>query len=568
MSNSSAKGSILLKILILVCIALLIAVIKIPNQIWSEEEFEKNRAIENMTSIYEAEKYYFRLKKTYTTDPAELIRVVRNDSSLIKLNQIVNYTHSLRNIIDSYLAVPYIKNLGIVKENIESILEDIDVNARYLRADEGIKNEAEDLKIKISDLKNESSFAYFVKTTNYLDSLKQLRRDMSDFSLQTASARSSAITDTLQKLLSMVEIEKVNTTWDPLDKRFQAFVKTITYTPNVAQSTNVHDRVGDFRSKITKAMAAINSGNMSTDMQTTAKVNKELLDIYQVFLKDFITTTRTALYSLSNEDSMILHLTEDNFYSPVHPENEMQYKIIIDSDSVGVKVESPVLFTRLSERVKPVVETSKGLPFIPYFQAYLDSVDGIMAKAAVIKKRLRKNTDIFIKNKEMEEVVKKLPTTSEMDAFQSFNGFVETAGTTQSYSTIKDHLESSLTGIRILKQMYADKMFPNIDSLHNDLLDHLTEYNEILSKVRRLPRDITNFEKEMEALSNINANMKSVPSSIVDEKLIPIENEIAVLFQYASEGDTEPVLAVFNKKVQNFGYIYQDSKSWEESKDK
>jgi hypothetical protein len=167
----------------------------------------------------------------------------------------------------------------------------------------------------------------------------------------------------------------------------------------------------------------------------------------------------------------------------------------------------------------------------------------------------------------MEEVVKKLPTTAEMEAFNKFNGFVTVAGNTESYSTIKNHLESALSGIRILKQMYAEKMFPNVDSLHQDITGHLTEYNEILAKVRRLPRGIKNFEKEIEALDSLHENIKSVSSSIVDQKLVPLENEIASLFQYASEGDSEPVLGVFKKKIQNFGYIYKDVKSWEEEKE-
>ena len=100
------------------------------------------------------------------------------------------------------------------------------------------------------------------------------------------------------------------------------------YTEKVAQSTNVHDRVDDFRSKIEKAVNELNSGNIATDMQSTARISNELREIYQEFLKDFIVTTRAAQYSLSVEDSMILHLTEDNFYSPVG--QQLQYKIIVE----------------------------------------------------------------------------------------------------------------------------------------------------------------------------------------------------------------------------------------------
>lgn len=563
MSNTSAKGSIFLKILILLCLVLLVAVIRIPNQIWNEEEREQKIARDNITSIYEALQFYHRINGSYTSEPAELIRVVRNDSSLIKLQTVVNYTQELGNTINNYMSIPYIDALYTISENVNSILKDIDVNTRYLRIDENVLNEAKDLKLELSALNNEIEFENYVKATHYLDSLRQLRRNLSDFTLQTASARSSAMTDTLQQILGMVEIDKINTTWSTLEPRFVKLIRTIMYH-EIAKSTSVHDRIDEFREDISKALRTINKKNIEADIQKASEINDQLAALYQKFLKDFIITGRSAQYRMSTEDSMVLHLTEDNFYSPVHPEKQMEYIILIDEDSNSVKVESPVLLDELKSKLEPVLVECKQLEFIPYFEAYLDTVDSVMNKAAEIKKRMRKNTDIFIKNKELEEVVNKISGVSEFKAYENLNTFIEKAGPSKSYSNIETYLENALNGIRIFKKMYAESFFPNIDTLHQDLMRHLREYNEILSEVRRLPRDITNFEDQMNALSDLVDKMKGVPPSIAEEKIIPIENDIAELLKFAVEGDTETVYGVFKKKIVNFGYIHKDFKSWEE----
>lgn len=564
MSNSSAKGSILLKILILICIAMLIAVIKIPDQIWTEENNERSTAIENITSIYESLKYYHRITGDYTTDPAELIRVVRKDSSLLQQQQVVNYTQELRETIDSYLKIPYISALAKMEENVRSILEDIEINTRYLKINQDILNEAEDLKIKLAELHNDGEFPYYVKASTYLDSLIQIRRDLSDYTLQTASARFAAMTDTLQKVLGMIELDKIEARWMPLDKRFETFVRTVMYTDEVKETTNVHDRIADFKKKITTSLQSIQAGKMEADIEKAGQVTDALKSIYQEFLKDFIITSRTAQYSLSKEDSMVLHLTEDNFYSPVHPERQLQYRILIDPDSGGVKVESPVLLESLHEKIKPLLAETRQLPFMPSYKAYLDTVDSIMSKTAAIKKRLRKNTDIFIKNKEIEEVYKKIPGISEFEAYYKVIGFLETADSSESFSEIKEHLENCLTGIRIYRQMYSENLFPNIDSLNKDLMGHLQEYNQILADVRRLPKDITNFENEILSLQQLIADIKNVPAGVVEQQIIPIENDVAVALKFAVDGDTEPVYGIFSKNIENFGYIYKDFKSWEE----
>ena len=96
MSKSEGKGSIILKLLILILIVALIFAIQIPSNVWEQEESEIETARDNMMSIYESELFYRKTSGKFTTDPAELITAVRQDSSILQQQTIVNYTKQLR----------------------------------------------------------------------------------------------------------------------------------------------------------------------------------------------------------------------------------------------------------------------------------------------------------------------------------------------------------------------------------------------------------------------------------------------------------------------------------------
>jgi hypothetical protein len=47
-------------------------------------------------------------------------------------------------------------------------------------------------------------------------------------------------------------------------------------------------------------------------------------------------------------------------------------------------------------------------------------------------------------------------------------------------------------------------------------------------------------------------------------KMKKIEENLGNIFLFASEGKNIKIYGIFNKQIENQGYIYKDSKSWEE----
>lgn len=559
MSDKSGKGSILYKLLILVFAAGLIAVILIPGEIWKQEAYEKTTAQNNISSIYEALRFYHRITNKYTTDPQEILSVVRSDSSILLQQKVVNHTRQLTKLIDAYLADKYISSLIEIYENIDFVILDLEENRyNFETVGDYFINESEAILTDLRNLKMSIQFEKFVKATAYIDSLMDLRRDLSDFSLQAGALKAAAITDTLKDLIQEVDISDMKSDWQPISQRSDEFITKMRRSEELSEISSVGDRVKDFREKIVSAFDQINTLNVQENIANVNKLSDELYNLYEVFLRDFIATSKPALYKLSVSDSLVIHLTEENFYSPVTGE---MYKIILLEDSSSIKVESPVLVDELSNKVKPIVDEINDLPVLPAFNSLFDSLEQIKNKAQDTRKALRKNTDIFIKFKEIEEIIGKFSDIYIGSAYNDFKNFVTVIPTEESYSGIKFQIENAFNGGRLFYDAYQKQDFGKLDSLQKDLKIAMEEFNGLLDEVKRLPKEIQKYDTEFKILDQLVAQIKSL--NVLSE-LERINQDLEKALVFAAEGSDQRVYGLFSKQIKNMGYIYKDKKSWEE----
>jgi len=560
MSNNPGKGSILLKLAIAVLAIMLILVIKIPDSIWEEEKVEKSTSQFNMSSIYEAEKHFHRLTKTYTTDIDVLLGGVRKDSSIAQTQQLVNYTQQLRNAINGYLTIELINSLMVIDQNISIIKEDLNSNDRYFKIDENVRNEADQIKINLSIFSSDVKYPNYSNCVTYIDSISQLRRDLSDYNLQTAASMAANLSEKANNFLSNVEIDNVKGEWQKISSRLENF-RIMVNAPNISQNTSVGARIKEFVSKIDAKFTALSLINTSEDVNTASAANTNFSDIYQLFLKDFIITGKRSQYRLSLEDSMVLYISEQNFLSPVSNE---QYKIIINNDSSDIKIESPVLLEELKNMIKPNAEKIAAFDFLdPYFE-YGDTIKAIIDKGTGIKALLRRNLQVTVKNAELKDNLNTFMSGSEFKAASDLKNFVKAVDSSESYSEIKEVISKARSAVGIFHQVYGNNLFDNVDSLNKDVLFNLEEYNTILSEIRRLPKGIEKFEEEENQLNEIVSKIKQKTSSNSPDDLLEIQSQLEEALLFASEGKTESRYLVFKKSLENFGYVYQNTKSWEE----
>ena len=563
MASQQPKGSIFLRLAIVIMVVVLIIVIIIPGDIWTNEANEQKECRNHMVSLYEANAYYFKLKNHYATDMNDLILTIQNDSSLMMRQKIVKHTNRLKNAIESYLNATLIYNLNQISANVQNIVDDFDQNERYFRSqeqeilDKDILGTSQDLKMKLSTLRgNFENYRYAVQS---LDSLWQLRRSLSDYSLQASARRASNLSETINGYLAGININEIAATWGPLSSDISSFLATVNSVEKLKSATTVADRVADFQGEVDDAISTIIAQDPSKEIREAEEKQADLQAVYQEFLNDFLVTNSFAQYAMSETDSLLINLNEHNFYTPF---NRQPY-IVSLGDSLDIRVEDPTLLESLKARTMKDVEKVKGLPFMQPMLTYSQTLDSIKAYYMMVKQNYRRNIEVTIKTKELDEVIPRVKEVAVFEAFVNYQNFVDRVPVTDSYSEIKDDIASTLIATGSFIQVYEDQFFGKLDTLHLELLAQLEDFNSILSTIRRNTFD---FNWAIDQLNQNLAQTKSIQGSAVVPTLKTIEEDLKALYIYASEGDKQTVYGIFSTSVVNHGKVYGRTaiKSWEE----
>jgi len=558
MSNTQAQGSILLKILVVLAALILIAVILIPGQIWENEENLKSETLADIESLYEAHRYYYNINQEYTTDMNVLLTTIHNDSSLAVKKQIVDYTIKLKNAIDDFLEQPIIQSLVKITRNINNIETDFDNNKIYFAKFEDIKKKSEELNFKVLVMKDGVDQGSYSNMAKSLDSLLNLRRDLTDYQLQVAARHSHSLTSSIVNELPQINFASIFEYWSSLNTELTELMLEVNST-ELKQRTAVADRVADFQQAISSGFRNLNQNNLSAEISASQNASVQVDSVYKYFLKDYLTTEKYIQYNLTDVDSMLLNLNEQNFYTPL--ENKpYSYQFM---DTLGLIVEDPTLLEDVRERALVSVEEIKALPFFETYKNYSNLLDSLNAFAFEVKTKYRRNAEIHFKTKDVEALITELKSTSTMSSHESLYKFASEVPSSNSFSEIRDMAESALLGVGLFKQVVETSLYGKQDTVHLELLSELDNYNELLSEIRRNEYSFNENKTQLEdALLQIKSKISG--SGLV-EKLAKTEQDLQEIFLFASDGKDERVYGVFTTSIVNQGRMYgrTGEKSWE-----
>lgn len=565
MAKTQGKGSIILKLLILILVVVLILAINLPGEIWTQEESLMSSNQRNMSSIYEAHRHYYSNNAQYTTDISELTHMIENDSALILRQDIVNHTLSLRDAMEEFLNIPVIYSLNQISSNIKNIEEDFDTNERYFKSqdpeilDKKIFDTSQELKLQLSTFRSGVEYENYRSVVAYLDSLWQLRRNLTDYSLQSAARRASSLSQVISQNIQNIDFKSMETVWSPLSNRLTSFLNTVNSVEKLKTLTTIADRVADFQDEISSGFKAVNSLQPSRSYQAAQDATAQIEQVYQTFLADFLVTESFAQYSLSETDSLLINLSEDNFFTPI----DRQPYIVTFEDTAGLTVEDPTLLAELKDMATKEAESAKQLPILQSFSEYEEELDSLQQFYMMVKKQYRRNLDITIKTKELDDVIDKTKEVLAYESYSKLKAFAEEVPSSNSYSQIKAKSEDALVSVGSFIQIYENNIFGNLDTVHIKIVDHLNEFNQILSKIRR---NRYSFDWAIDTLSSSLTKIKTIPTETVIPSLKKIEENLKVVFLFASEGKEIPVYGVFKTKIVNNGKVYGTTgrKSWEE----
>ncbi len=400
MSSQQPKGSVLLKLAIVIMVVVLVLVIIVPGEIWTDEAKAERDCRINMISLYEAHAYYYKLKNHYAYDMNDLILTIQNDSSLMLRQRIVNHTNRLKNSMESYLQSTMVDNLNKISSNIKNIIDDFEQNERYFRSqdqeilDKKIFATGQELKLKLSSLRG--NFESYRLSIVALDTLWQLRRDLADFPLQTSARQAGNLAQAINEQLPNINFDAMTSIWNPLSQEITTFLNVVNSVEKLKSTTTVADRVADFQGEIDAGFSAILSKSIGSEIQESQEKLADMNAVYQEFLGDYLVTNNFAQFALSETDSLMINLNENNFYAPF---KKKPYVIAL-GDSLDIRVEDPTLLDKLKEMTSPDVEKIRNMPFMQPMLTYAQTLDSIKTYYMMVKQNYRRNIEVTIKTKE------------------------------------------------------------------------------------------------------------------------------------------------------------------------
>jgi hypothetical protein len=561
MAKREGKGSILLKIVIAVLVIITIMVIKIPHDIWQEEERITLQCRDNMSSVHEAYRYYYQVHNEYIQDVQQLIDYIQNDSTLLKRHKIVTYTKRLVDVAESFMRVPVITDLHEIHTNVVNILDDVEANSRYFKGYTEINDESQDILRSLSGLNLGNEYEKYRNVATALDTFWQVRRDLSEFPLQIAAMRMSILADRALKNLSDVDFVALENLWNPLDDKINSFIKKINSEEKLRTQTNIIYRVANFQDNINKVFKNRNSYNLNTNWQLADAAKENLNQVYQEFLADFLITETIAQFRLSDADSMLINLSKLNFNTPF----DSKPYIIVLNDTGGVNVEDPTLLPELQQNLAAPLIKMQNLSFLVPIKSYFAVLDSIERYTNTLRGVYKRNKDLSQQVLEIHiAITVEIADLGETKNFKDLIDAIDKLQDTNSYNEITECLENARTAMHQIDQRYQQNLF-RLDTLHMRLIPHITELESIIKNIRR---NTYTIEPLLTQLENAYNQFKGVSAMDVNNQINSIQQEIEDILEFAAEGSEVPVYTLFSQKIQNHGRVYgrTGEKSWEQER--
>ena len=563
MAAKGSKGSILLEILIVLMALLLIAVIIIPNKIWEEEKIITSSCQQNMNALYEAERFYYQRNSTYTDSLGKLLTFIQADSGLNKRQMLVSLSQSLTQILDNMLTITSFQSISKISLASFEITGDLMGNERYFRKYPEINQVREEIVREMMKLDSSIIFPNFSQSKLFVDSLRDLKESIADYSLQVAAYHAISAADSLSLYYSKIEQDELVQTWATQYNKISQFISDIRKT-DISKVSTVPDRLKKFIDQINSNVKSLKAANTSKDAEALGVEKQSLTELHQKFLSPefFMLTESYSLTKLNEIDSILINLSQENFDCP-----DAKTTYLIDTSKTRITIECSNLLDVFQEEFKEDIEPIRNIPFYQQVTNISNIIDTTKAILDENRKEVRRYTDLLLKIKELQV---ELDQTNNVFFYRYTNeviDFIQLVDQEKRLSLLKPAIEDVLNPIDTLAARIESGNIVDLEDRLNYFNKQLAELDSSI-KATRLPRRVRNklmsnsepFQPVFNELANIKSNFSPQDASALREATNELEEDLLE----ALEGEKEQVYIIFRREHKNHGYIASGEKSWEQ----
>jgi competence protein ComGC len=563
MAAKGSKGSIILEILIILMVLLLIAVIFLPDQIWKEEAQTSKICRDNMNALYEAQRFYYQKNASYTESLSDLLTFVQKDSGLNRRQSLVSLTNSFTKVLDNILTIPSVQNISKMSQAAFEVTGDLVGNERYFRKYEKIAMTSEEIIREMMNLDSSALFPNFSRSKLFVDSLRTLKESVTDFPLQIAVLRAINSADSLSLYYSKLEKESFTQFWRAEYAKISKLINDIRAT-DIVKVSSVADRLGKFIDQINTNLQLLNTSVASKDVQSLEVEKQNLKELHQKFLSPdfFILTKGKSLTTLSETDSIIINLSQNNF---VCPDNKKPY--IIDTVKTRINIECPNLLDDIQKEFQACVEPIGNLPLYENIKEIDTTIENTKIILDKNREELKRYTDILLKIKELQVEFNDLRSVFFYKYAHDVNDFIILVQNEKRLSVLRPAIEDILNPLDTLATRMEKGNISDLEEKLNYYKDKLQELDEAVA-MTRLPANVRNRVQSnvepFQPVFKIMEDMKAAfnPTQITNLRKAGDSLEKSLL--KAMEGRKQSVYVIFFREHSNHGNISAGEKSWEE----
>jgi hypothetical protein len=557
------KGSLILKIVIILLIFLLVVVISIPDKIWKQEEAITDQSRRNMTSIYEAEQFFFRKTGDFTTNLDTLVAAIKNDTTLQQRNQVVGLTNEIYRILGAALDVPSVQSISVVSTSVREIQGDMIGNDRYFEKYDKLNQTKDEIFMSLSRFDSSAAFPRFCSAKSFVDSLDELKNRINEYRLQNSAYLAESYLDSIQTLMPKIERSSVREFWTDLNNKMDMFIKEAENT-DIKKVTNIVDRLKRFKDKINSSIQVFLSANVQADLGELKNELSTLGTVYQNFISPeyFQITQRFGLRELTEVDSTLLSFGEQNFTGPDSKEN-----YIIDKKPGSITIESPNLLTDFAKENQDIVKDIKDNNLFNQFSLLNDALDSTEHLMNQQIPQIRRYGSVLLDIKEIIAEMNNLNSVRSYSMISNLRSLVDTVQTEKKISTLEPIFVETLNPMDSLATRIRNKNIGDLEEKLKYLGNKIQELDSMVSSIRlpsRVKSQVQPFYPAYEPVFSIVQDMKGAMNEELANKIQTAASRLENSMNKVKNGYNETVYVIFQKKHINHGYIQNGVKSWEE----
>lgn len=556
MAAKGSKGSIILEILIIVMALLLIAVIFFPDQIWKEEAQTSKICRDNLNALNEAQRFYYQKNNSYTDSLSKLLTFVQNDSGINRRQSLVSLTNSFTKILNNILSIPSIQNISRMSQASFEITGDLVGNERYFRKYEHIATTSEEIIRDMMNLDSSALFPNFSKSKLFVDSVRTLKESVTDFSLQIAVLRAINSSDSLGLYYPKIERDDFGQFWRAEYAKITKLITDIRAT-DIAKVSSVADRLAKFIDQINTNMQLLNTSNASKDGQTLEVEKQNLKELHQKFLSPefFILTKGASLTALSETDSIIINLTQNNF---ICPDSKQPY--LIDTMKARITIECPNLLDDIQKEFQACVEPIRDLPLYERITRLAGIIENTKIVLDENREELKRYTDVLLKIKELQAEFEEIKSIFFYRYANEVFEFVKLVDNEKKLSVLKPAIEDILNPLDTLATRMEKA---NISDLEKKIEYYRQKLEEIDATIAgmKLPANVrSRIKSNIEPYQPIYPLLQEVKSTFNPthiSNLRKAESSLEKALLKALEGRKESVYVIFSRNISIMGISRQ-----------